>query len=160
MQYSIINYSHMLYITSPWLIYFITGSLYLLTTFTHFTHPSTPASGIHQSVLFMYEVSGFYEILHISEVVYGICLSLTYFILYNAFKVHPHCCKWQDFLLLWLNNKNICIYIIYMYIYIFFFIHSIVLATVNVPKKCADIFLSYCFNFFQINTQKWNFWII
>ena len=28
-----------LYITSWWLIYFITGSLYLLTPFTHFTTP-------------------------------------------------------------------------------------------------------------------------
>ena len=30
----------MLYITSPWLTYFITGSLYLLTPFTHFSHPN------------------------------------------------------------------------------------------------------------------------
>ena len=29
----------MLYITSPELIYFITGSFYLLTTFIHFPHP-------------------------------------------------------------------------------------------------------------------------
>ena len=29
----------MLYITSSWLTYFITGSLYILTIFTHFAHP-------------------------------------------------------------------------------------------------------------------------
>ena len=33
----------MLYITSPQLIYLITGSLYLLTPFTHFTYPQTPS---------------------------------------------------------------------------------------------------------------------
>lgn len=37
MQYSSINYSHHAGHTSPGLIYFITGSLYLLTSFTHFT---------------------------------------------------------------------------------------------------------------------------
>ena len=46
----------MLYITSPWLIYFITGSLYLLTPFTHFIHhPCPPTSGNHESVLCIYE---------------------------------------------------------------------------------------------------------
>ena len=40
----------MLYMTSLWLIYFITGSLYLLASFTHFAHPSHPLSGNHQSV--------------------------------------------------------------------------------------------------------------
>ena len=41
----------MLYITSPELIYLITGSLYLLTTFTRFLHPLPPATSNHQSVL-------------------------------------------------------------------------------------------------------------
>ena len=30
---------------------------------------------------------------------YGICLCLTYFTWHNALRVHPCCCKWQDFLL-------------------------------------------------------------
>ena len=33
----------MLYVTSPGLIYLITGSLYLLTPFTQFTRPLPPA---------------------------------------------------------------------------------------------------------------------
>lgn len=43
----------MLYVTSPGLIHFITGSLYLLITFTHFAHPSTPTSGKPQ-INFLY----------------------------------------------------------------------------------------------------------
>ena len=43
-----------LYITSPWLIYFITVSLYLLTAFTHFAHPLLAGSGNYQSVLCIY----------------------------------------------------------------------------------------------------------
>ena len=46
----------MLFITSPWLISFITGSLYLLTSFIHFAHLSPPAFGNHQSVLCIYEL--------------------------------------------------------------------------------------------------------
>ena len=38
-------------IALPWLLYLITGSLYLLITFTHF--PPPPASGNHQFVLSM-----------------------------------------------------------------------------------------------------------
>ena len=30
---------------------------------------------------------------------YSVCLSLIYFTLYNALKLHPCCCRWQDFLL-------------------------------------------------------------
>ena len=50
----------MLYITSPGPIYFITGSLYTLTTFTHFTHTPPLASGNCQSVPFFYEFGDFF----------------------------------------------------------------------------------------------------
>lgn len=53
----------LLYITPPWLIYFGTGSLYLLTYFTHATHPSAPLpSGNHTSVLCTYEFVLFYSL--------------------------------------------------------------------------------------------------
>ena len=43
----------MLYFSSPWLIYFITGSLYLLIPSPYFTHPSSPLPfGNHQFVLY------------------------------------------------------------------------------------------------------------
>ena len=50
----------MLYITSSWLTYFISGSLYLLIPFTYFTHTPLPHlhSGNDQFVLCIYE-SGF-----------------------------------------------------------------------------------------------------
>ena len=41
----------MLYVISPWLIYFITESLYIFIPLTHFTHPPPPTSGNHQCVL-------------------------------------------------------------------------------------------------------------
>lgn len=46
----------MLYITSPRLIYFITGSLYLWTPSTHFTHFPLSTSGDHPSALCIYEL--------------------------------------------------------------------------------------------------------
>ena len=55
-QYTILlTMFSMLYTTSPWLIYFILGSLYLLTPFPHFVHPPTSlSSGNHQAVLSIY----------------------------------------------------------------------------------------------------------
>ena len=44
----------LLYVISPGIIYFITGSLYLLTSFTHFVYPPAPASENHQSVFSIY----------------------------------------------------------------------------------------------------------
>ena len=46
----------MLYITFPKLLYFINGSLYPLTLFTHFTHPPQLAAGNHKSVLCSHEL--------------------------------------------------------------------------------------------------------
>ena len=46
-------------ITSPGLIYLITGNLYLLTAFTYFILPLPPACGNHQSVLCIYECGVF-----------------------------------------------------------------------------------------------------
>ena len=44
------------YITSPWLVCFITDSLYFLIPFTYFTQSSTPfPSGNHQFVLDIYD---------------------------------------------------------------------------------------------------------
>ena len=44
----------MVYLTFPGPVYFITGSLYLLTTFTHFTPSQIPTSGNYQSVFYIY----------------------------------------------------------------------------------------------------------
>ena len=53
---SIINCSHFsVYYHIP-MTHFITGSLYLLTTFTHFPYALTPTSGNHQPVLCIYEM--------------------------------------------------------------------------------------------------------
>ena len=71
----------MLYITAPGLNYFLTGHLYLLTSFTHFTHtPPSSASNNYQSVLHVFEFSIFgfcFSVSHMRS--YGICLSLSDF---------------------------------------------------------------------------------
>ena len=46
----------MLYISFPWLIYFVRGSFYPLISLTYFTHPLTPQpSSNHLFVLCIYE---------------------------------------------------------------------------------------------------------
>ena len=65
----------MLYITSPCLTYFITGSLYLWTPFTHFSCSLPPASGDHPYFLSVY-VSVLFDLvwLYIPYVSEVICL--------------------------------------------------------------------------------------
>lgn len=65
-----------LYITFLCLISFMTWNMYLLTTFTHFIHCPTFASGNHQSVLFISLVGFlrwvgffFFKILYINEII-------------------------------------------------------------------------------------------
>ena len=60
MQYSITNFSHHAVCIFPGLIFFVTGGLYLLTTFIHFTHLPHPISGNHQSVLCIYKLDGIF----------------------------------------------------------------------------------------------------
>ena len=69
----------MLHITSSWLICFITGSLWLLTPFTPFTHPQPPYPGSRQCVLCIYELSfglvGWF-VPHISEITHYLPFSI------------------------------------------------------------------------------------
>ena len=59
-----------LYILSPWLIYFVIGSLYLLIFLTYFTHLPTPASLVTtylfsaSASLFLFCLSSFFVFLH------------------------------------------------------------------------------------------------
>ena len=91
----------MLYITSPWFIYFITGSLYLLTPLTYYTSPHFPP--LAATNLFSVSMSSvFLCFLFLdSTCKWGhmvfVVLCLTYFIYHNAFKSHPCCHKWQKF---------------------------------------------------------------
>ena len=39
----------------------------------------------------------------------GICLCLTYLTWYSVLKVHPFCCKWQDFILLYGWGQYSCL---------------------------------------------------
>ena len=67
---------------------------------------------------------------------YSICLSLSdsIFTLYNAFKVHPCCCKWKHFFFFWLNNIPL-----HMYLYILQFLYPFCWWTLRL-LPC----LSYC----------------
>ena len=73
----------MLYIMSPWFIYFILESLYFLIFFTYFScFPTLLPSNNHWFVFWIYE-SGFCFVVffrfHLEVKLHGICLSLTYF---------------------------------------------------------------------------------
>ena len=100
----LVNIVAMLYVTPPWRIYFITGSSYVLTPFTHFAHSITPTPNIWQPPiysLFLWAL-GFFAFLvsdstckwdHMAFVcVWHISLN------HEAFRVHPCCHKWQDFI--------------------------------------------------------------
>ena len=113
-----------LYIVSLWLIYFITGSLYLLILFTYFAPPSTPlSSGNPQFVLCMCESISVSFVLFfrfcVQVKIYGICLYLIYFTKQNTFQVYLFCCIWEDFTLMVESCFIVCIYM-----YCIFFIRS------------------------------------
>ena len=75
-------------ISSPWLIYFVTGSLYLLISFTYFIHPPT-LSPLATTCLLSVSIGLFlfcyvcsfvlFCRFHIKVKSHCICLSLTYF---------------------------------------------------------------------------------
>lgn len=71
----------MLYTMSPGLIYFVTGSLHLLTPFTHFAHPLPPTSGKRYYsqdlwVQFLFICFFFFKILSVSEIIQYVSLWL------------------------------------------------------------------------------------
>ena len=71
LQYRIINYSHHTIPHFPGLIYFITGSPYLMTSFTYFSHFPAPANLF--SVLMSLDLV--FKIPHISEITQYLSLS-------------------------------------------------------------------------------------
>ena len=116
-----------LYITSPWLVCFITGSRYFLISFTYRTQSSTPLpSGNHQFVLRIYDSVSvlsapffFFFRFHMQVWSYGLSLCLTYFTQYDSLKVHPCLCKWQDFILFY--GLVVCVYIHTLHVKVIFF---------------------------------------
>ena len=89
-----------LYNTSPWLVCFITESLYFLISFTYCTQSSTPLpSGNHQFILGIYDSVSIFFSFFFSIVVWGLS-----FIVYVSSIFCVSVC--------------VCIYI-YIYIYIY-----------------------------------------
>ena len=101
----------MLYITPPGLIYFIIGSLQLLTPFTCFAHPSSLTLGNCQDILCISEFRFFFflDSTYKWDHMVFVFLHLTYFTKHSALQGHPCCCKWHiyDFLLvLYILGRN------------------------------------------------------
>lgn len=83
----------------PGLTYPITGSLYILTPFTHFASPNIPASDEHQCGPCIYEfvfLFVFVYILYIREMIYYLTFSVWLINQHGAFRIHPRCPKWQN----------------------------------------------------------------
>ena len=95
----------MLYILSPWCIYFVTGSLPLpsipFTYFTHSCHPHFLWQLSMSLLLFCYAGSFvlFLDSTYKWNHMIFVFDSMTYFTYHTAIQVHQYCHKWQDFIL-------------------------------------------------------------
>lgn len=115
------------------IILYIKGNLYLLTPFTYFTHLwQLPiyslglwASGfLFWGLLFFFFCLFCFLIPHISEIMQHLSLSV-WFISLSVLKIHPCCCKWQDFFFLYDSVIFHCVYIQH-------FLYSLTHSLVNV----------------------------
>ena len=91
-------------------------------------------------------------------------LCLTHFTQHNALKVYACCCKWQDFILFYGRVIFHCVPIP-QFFHSFIDGHLVFFHTLAVINNTAvnigvHIFLSQCFHFLQIKTQKWNCQIV
>ena len=106
-----------LYMTSLWLIYFISGNLYFSIPFTYSIHPPPftpphPTSRPQQPVvgfLYLWVYFFIFVFCFLGSTYKGkhtvfVFLCLTYFTMHDTHQVHQHCQNWQDFTLLWLSN--------------------------------------------------------
>lgn len=84
------------------IIYLITGSLYLLTLFTHFPHPLWQTLTCSINLVFC---------LRITWRSSNICLAVSYFTYHNTLKVNPCCHKLQDFIFYFYDWIFPCVYI-------------------------------------------------
>lgn len=117
----------MLYITSPCHIYFITGSLKLLPSFIHFTHPPppTPATARLCSVSSLFVV---FYMPHLSEILFLYVLDFNDFLLPLKIQISRH--KFQQaFITSWTTYKGKRI-----------FWHILSLLLINPPKKKKEHF--------------------
>lgn len=136
MQYSIINQNcHAIHYLLR-IFYFVTGSLYLMTTFTNFSHFCTSCFWLPPIFLSTYIYTHTY--IHILLV----CLDFTYkwslavcvflylnFTKHNALKLHP-CHKWQDFTFSdgWIIFHCACVHAcVYVSHFLYPFIHQWIL---------------------------------
>ena len=108
----------MLYIISPGLINFLTGRLYLLTTFTHFASP-TPCLCNHQSVLCNYGFSLFVCLFfrfHRKVKLYSICLPVSLVSLSIILSRSIHVVKnGKIYSFLWLYNIPLHVYATFIF---------------------------------------------
>lgn len=148
----------MLYIRSPWLIYYWKFVPFdLLYPFCLFPPPYLSN---HQSVLFIDEF--FFLMPHISEIIQ--CFSLIYFTQHNTVNV-IHVVAHGRIFFLWLNKFPVHIYIHHTF-YLFTpwwtprWFH--ILAIVNEYCVVDGVFIHFWIIVFTfwINIQKWNYWVI
>ena len=144
----------MWYITYPWLIYSITGCLYLLTFFTNCLYLPAPTSGNHPSVLCIYKLDGVF-VLFLDSTLSEIVQYFSFSVWLISLSIVPLRTIYivKSVIILsfygWLILHCICVYNI-------LFIHSSInrhlscfhmLAIVSNPTVSMEVhvFLRYCF---------------
>ena len=116
-----------LFITSLFVIYFISSILYLLIPFPCVASIPTPLrTKLLVCSLYLWICFCFVIVIHLfyfldstgkwKHMVF-VFSYLTYFTKHNPLQVHPCCCKWPNFLLfLWLHTILLCIYRLHLFL--------------------------------------------
>lgn len=133
----------MLYIRSSEFILLKTENFYPLIYITPFPFPL--AAGHHHSILCFSEI-GFIYLFQISCIIDTILyLSVfgSFYLIYNALRVHIYCCKWQDLFLFYGD-----IYIKYFFLWRYIYIIIIVMEYYYINRILLLYIIGICFIFF------------
>ena len=84
--------------------------------FLHLTLPSFPLPTANQQFSVSVSLFLFYYIHSLSffrfpkwKHMVFVFLCLTYFAKHNTLQIYSYCCRWQDFMFLWLSNTPVCV---------------------------------------------------
>lgn len=123
MLYKYLTVVFMLYITSLWLAYYVTVSLYLLTCFTHFIHSSPLATTIVFSVFmsFMFLFCFSDSLYKWNHRVLSFCVWLSSFSIMSFRSIHVFAN--EGFPSFWWPVIFLCVYVCYIFFDMIFYMY-------------------------------------